>query len=192
MSIIEKYVPTDCKFLITTRVDNDDAVRKDFIQMVQNRFHGQDAEAIVFPLGYQLYEGNVYLDYSAGNHFISLIEKFQAGSFRTVFVRPHDRLYQIAPVRKIVCRPTWLEVVHGGNIANRPNNGLVVSSVAFRKKFEVGEIAFAVNDPSWLRLRQIIFFAFGMPIYFFNKIRNRLISTVSLVYLNNCSMDVRE
>lgn len=174
ISIIEKHVSSDCQFLITTRIDNDDAVCKDFIQTIQNQFHSQDAEAIVFPFGYQLYQGNLYADYSMGNHFISLIEKFQPGSFHTVFVRAHDRLYQVVRVRKIFCRPTWLEVVHGENIANRPNNGLVVSTRAFRRNFTIGETALADANSIWLRIRQAQFLAFGAPIYLFKKFMDRM------------------
>jgi len=174
ISIIEKYVSSDCQFLITTRVDNDDSVCKNFIQMIQNQFHAQDIEGIVFPLGYQLYQGNLYLDYSMGNHFVSLIEKLQPGSLRTVFVMPHDRLYQAGPVRKIFCRPTWLEVVHGGNISNRANNGLMVSTRSFRSNFTVAEIAVLDDNPQRLRIQQAKFLSFGAPIYLFKKLINRM------------------
>jgi hypothetical protein len=174
ISIIEKHVSSNPRFLITTRIDNDDGVCKDFIRIVQNQFRSQDAEAIVFPLGYQLYQSNLHLDYSMGNHFVSLIEKFQPGSLYTVFVKPHDRLYQVAPVRKVFCRPTWLEVVHGGNIANRPNNGLVVSPGAFRSNFSVGEAPFVDDNLLRLRIRQDKFLEFGAPIYFLKKLINRM------------------
>jgi len=174
ISIIKKHVPTDCQFLITTRLDNDDAVCNNFTQIVQNQFRAQDAEAIVFPIGYQLYQDNLYLDFSIGNHFISLIEKFRPDSLHTVFARPHDRLYEVGPVRKILCRPTWLEVVHGGNIANRSSKSLLVSTRAFRRHFAVGDAALANDNLPWLRLRQAEFLAFGAPIYFFKKLMNRL------------------
>ena len=174
MSIIERHVSSDCRFLITTRVDNDDAVAKNFIQKIQDCFRAQDVEGISFPIGLQLYQGRLYLDYSMGNHYISLIEKFRAGSFHTVFTRPHNELYQAVPVRQVFCRPTWLEVVHGGNIANHPKNGLLVSARALRNNFAVGEIQLVEDNSAHLRIRQATFLVFGAPNYLLNKLMNRM------------------
>lgn len=173
-SIIQKYVPSNCQFLITTRIDNDDAVSKYFIQKIQSCFRAKNAEGITFPLGLQLYKGRLYLDYSIGNHYISLIEKFRPGSFHTVFMKPHNQLYRAVPVRQVLCRPTWLEVVHGGNIANHARNGLVVSTRTFRNNFALGDIQLANDKLVLLRVRQARFLAFGAPKYLLTKLIDRM------------------
>lgn len=121
----------ECKFLITTRIDNDDdPVCKDYIQKMQSCFKEQELQGIVFPFGYQLLnEGSLYLEFSIGNHFLSLIERLETNYFKTVFSRHHSLLYEICPIQQVVCAPSWLEVVHGSNIANHHKSGIRVSTL---------------------------------------------------------------
>ena len=160
--------------LITTRIDNDDAVSRDYIQRVQGCFSGQDSQGIVFPMGYQLCDGCLYLEYSKGNHFSSLIESYRPDSFKTVFVEHHSHLYVASPVRQIWGRPTWLEVVHDGNLSNHARKGLVVSPEGFRRRFAADLIPLRPLDAKSLRWRQARFFTVGAPRYFLKKAIDRL------------------
>jgi len=168
------YIGTGCTHLITTRIDNDDAISMDYIEQVQDCFAEQEQEAVVFPFGYQLHNGRLYLEYSRGNHFISLIARLRAGTCPTVYVKPHNQMYEEVPVRQVWKRPNWVEVVHGANLANRLQNGLPLSTEGFRARFATDKMA--VSDVNHVRLRgaQLWFLCVGAPMYLCTKAFNRL------------------
>lgn len=124
--VILDNIDDHCKFLITSRLDNDDAIHKEYVQMVQDLFSGQRLEAINFLYGWQLYRDKLILCKLGSNPFISLIERFEESSFRTVFVRGHGMLSQICSVRNIANKdkPAWMQVIHYDNRVNRRIPGL--------------------------------------------------------------------
>jgi hypothetical protein len=107
-------------WLITTRIDNDDAIAPDFIERLHQEFHEQTFEFVNFSRGLQLTEGGaVYSWTDPTSPFISLIErKPEEGLSRTVHIDGHDRLRNHGPVRQVSAPPMWVQMVHGKNIAN--------------------------------------------------------------------------
>lgn len=123
--VVRQYIPNDCEYLITTWLDNDDAIHRDYVQMIQDNFDRQDGETLNFFFGYQLVDDKLYLDFELANHFISLIEKYDPESFNTCLCRPHKELYEVCnSAKKVFCQPAWLEVVHGSNYMNVPRRGI--------------------------------------------------------------------
>jgi hypothetical protein len=171
---IAEQVPAGSTHLITTRIDNDDAIARNFLDSVRECYRGQDSQGIVFPIGYQLYGGKLYLEYSRGNHFVSLVEKLAGGSFSTVFVQPHNQLYLAAPILQVWRKPMWLEVLHGGNLANRYTHGLTVSPEHFRRNFALDGVELQETSPLSLRMDQLKFLSLGAPRYLATKAYNRL------------------
>jgi len=171
---ISAQAPQSFTHLITTRIDNDDAISKDYIQRVQDCFSGQDSQGISFPIGYQFHDGYLYLEFSKGNHLTSLIESYRPDSIKTVFAKPHSLLYVVAPVRQIWGRPSWLEVIHGANLGNHAKHGLVVSPGGFQRRFASDLVPLRSLDSKSLRLRQAQFLTIGAPQYFVKKAINRL------------------
>ncbi|MEV4950961.1 glycosyltransferase [Paenarthrobacter nitroguajacolicus] len=105
--------------IITTRVDNDDAVADDFIETIQKCFHGQSRLFINLVNGAQYAGNRLYLRPYTKNPFSSLIETPADGLPATVFVEHHYRIDDYAPVQNVKTRhPMWLQVVHGGNVLN--------------------------------------------------------------------------
>ncbi len=105
--------------VITTRLDNDDAIGNDHIRLIQRHFKRQDREFLVFPFGLQLYRGHLYNCYWESNPFLSLIERVSAdGSFTTVLCVEHNRVRTAGRVRMIFSRAEWLQVIHGSNLLN--------------------------------------------------------------------------
>ena len=126
--VIGCHLNSNAKYLITTRMDNDDAIDKSFVQRIQDEFNFQKDEFINFPNGYVLSEDNKLFSKKAySNHFISRIsaieesiEEFkQAGNNLTVMVGDHRYLENEFSVRNIEAKPVWLEVNHGGNVSGR-------------------------------------------------------------------------
>jgi hypothetical protein len=136
--VVRKYIPESCEYLITTWLDNDDAIHKDYVQMIQDNFHRQDSETINFFFGYQLSEGKLYFDFELANHFISLIEKYNPDTFKTCLCRPHKELYEVCKsAKKIFCKPVWIEVVHGSNYMNVYRRGFRIPANNVLQDFSI-------------------------------------------------------
>jgi hypothetical protein len=106
-------------YLITTRLDNDDAISTDHLASVQRAFHKQDREFITFPLGLQSFHGHLYGVYWPSNPFLSLIEKVGDNAPpTTVLCVAHDRLGAKNKSRRVLTSSKWLQVLHGSNVAN--------------------------------------------------------------------------
>jgi hypothetical protein len=106
-------------YLVTTRLDNDDALSNDHLASVQRTFRRQDREFIIFPFGLQSFHGHLYNVYWPANPFLSLIEKVgDQGQLTTVFCVPHDRLGEANRSKRVLRSSKWLQVLHDSNHAN--------------------------------------------------------------------------
>ncbi|MDO9454970.1 glycosyltransferase [Nocardioides sp.] len=108
-------------YVITTRLDSDDAVAKNYLAAIQDEFDSQDFLYVNFARGLQVVRGGaVYqLDY-ASNPFVSLIEKRSEGDVPfTIFgFGQHNHVRRMGPLREVVADPMWIQVIHGSNIGN--------------------------------------------------------------------------
>jgi len=173
--VVRQYIPEDCEHLITTWLDNDDAIHKDYVQMIQDNFNEQEGETINFFFGYQLANGKLYFDFELANHFISLVEKYDPESFNTCLCRPHKELYEVCKsAKKVFCKPVWIEVVHGSNYMNVYRRGFRVPTGKILEQFSIQPKApeKRENFISFLveQLKISVFF----PYYFFRKIYIRI------------------
>lgn len=106
-------------YLITTRLDSDDALARDHLATVQRVFRGQEREFVEFPVGLQSYRGHLYNVFYRGNPFLSLIEKVDpSGVFSTVHCVEHTLVRRAGTVRSILRPPLWLQVLHSSNVGN--------------------------------------------------------------------------
>jgi hypothetical protein len=114
---ISDHIDDRAGHLITTRVDNDDALGVDYVQTVQNSFAAQDLEFINIVNGYIFFENKLYSTRHPSNTFISLIEK--ADDPKTVYCQRHGVLSSVGSVRQIETEPLWLQVLHERNALPR-------------------------------------------------------------------------
>jgi Putative rhamnosyl transferase len=105
------------QWLLTTRLDNDDGLHRDFIATLHAEAQ-EHKEFLNFPRGIILYSGKCYLYKHPSNAFLSLVEPVEG--FRTVSSIAHERASEVAPVRQLPKTPGFLQVVHGGNLSNKP------------------------------------------------------------------------
>lgn len=105
--------------VITTYLDNDDAISRTFISEVQSAAENvPDDTVISFERGYQYFcdiRMSTVVEYP-DNHFISLVES--SADLRTVYgygshISIGDRLAVMH-----IPKPGWVEVVHAGNVDN--------------------------------------------------------------------------
>lgn len=110
---------TESSYVLTTRVDNDDAVASDFIETIQSCFSAQEFTFLNLVTGAQYADGKAYLRPYTKNPFLTLVEKTGNQPLSTVFVEHHYRVDEKGPVRNIrTLHPMWLQVIHGGNVLN--------------------------------------------------------------------------
>jgi hypothetical protein len=103
--------------LITTRLDNDDAICRTFVDSIQRRFEEQDFEFLNFTNGYIWKDGKLHPARHFSNPFVSLVER--AENCSTVYCRNHLELDHVGPIRQIPDDAAWLQVVHGRNLSNQ-------------------------------------------------------------------------
>jgi hypothetical protein len=106
-------------YLITTRIDNDDAMAIGHLSRVQAAFKRQEREFLTFPFGLQLYRGHLYHIYCSNSPFLSLVEKVGPdNTFTTILCVPHLKVHKAGRVRRLWSAPQWLQVLHGNNVGN--------------------------------------------------------------------------
>ena len=110
---------SDKKFLITSRIDNDDCIHKDFINEIQKQFNEQDFLAIDTINGYTL---QVEPSFILGkkehifNPFISLIERND--NPKTVWHYVHNMWKKEPRLIHLTEKRLWLSIIHGKNKVN--------------------------------------------------------------------------
>jgi hypothetical protein len=103
--------------LVTTRFDNDDALRRDFVERLRKEVRPGTKEALSFTFGVIFGGGKTYLSRQESNAFISLSEPL--ANALTVIAAPHNEMSRFAPVREIGGAPAWMQVIHDSNVSNK-------------------------------------------------------------------------
>jgi hypothetical protein len=130
---------TSRPYLITTRIDSDDAVSRYFVEDVQSRFAEQESQYVNLMHGVQIDRSTqLFGAHFAENGFISYIEKrIPDEPPRTVFwCMAHEESSNFAPVLNVVGPPRWMQVIHGSNVANSVR-GLRARPEPFALDFDV-------------------------------------------------------
>jgi hypothetical protein len=105
---IRSLISNQTTHLITSRVDSDDMLHRDYISKVQTLFSGQEYQPINFDLGYFYHnsKGVVGITKFKCNSFITLIEKINtAKSFKTVWHKIHTAYCQDDKSLSIIEKP---------------------------------------------------------------------------------------
>ena len=118
-SAIASYRRPAAETLITSRLDNDDAISSDFISAVQREASTGFRGFLNFPDGFQWHEGRLYRLRHWSNSFASLIESAPEAEFETILGVEHMQIIEAPAVRQIVGPARWLQVVHERNLLNR-------------------------------------------------------------------------
>jgi hypothetical protein len=124
---IAESVDDNTKWIITTRLDNDDGLHRDFVSSL-HAASGEKEEFLNFPRGIIFYSGKCYLYQHLSNAFMSLVEPVT--NPHTVWCVAHEQAATIAPVRQLSDAPAFLQVVHDKNVSNKPRGTRVYASQA--------------------------------------------------------------
>jgi hypothetical protein len=122
LATLAAHVPTGASHLITTRLDNDDAVATTFLKSIQKSWHGEDDVFINFPIGYQWHDRRVYYSIQRANPFLSHVERLRRDEphlgIRSVTGFNHETAGSSGALRQVWGSPVWVQVLHGDNVAN--------------------------------------------------------------------------
>ena len=119
---VESVMEDTPEVLVTTRLDNDDGLARRYMEWVRERCDVQEATVFQFPVGYVWSDGKLYRDRQQSNPFLTLAEPLAGDSsrtFRTIYTGAHHDSHLLGRVVTVSDEPGWLQVVHGGNLANR-------------------------------------------------------------------------
>ncbi len=121
---LQKYISAHIgnnDFIITTRLDNDDLIHKDFVQTIQALAQPIDRLIIDLRSGYQtsikggFYESRLYKE-DPFNPFISVVEP--SSNFNTVMSSRHAEWAKAKDIIVNKTKPLWIELVHDENKSN--------------------------------------------------------------------------
>lgn len=105
------------EWVITSRLDNDDALAPDYVARLQSAFRRR-SEWLSIPLGTVTDGHRSAPRHQLRNPFISLAEP--ATELRTVWCANHNDRERVAPVQSIDGAPGWTIHVHERNLCNSP------------------------------------------------------------------------
>ncbi len=108
--------------LITSNLDNDDAVATNFVERVQDAAPRHGRSAIFLSRGLIRTNTNLYLRRDKENAFCSVISDWSSPS--TCWSDWHTLLTKKMPSVHLYDEPAWLQVVHGLNVSNRVRGNL--------------------------------------------------------------------
>jgi N-acetylglucosaminyl-diphospho-decaprenol L-rhamnosyltransferase len=103
--------------LLTTRLDNDDALHSDFVRMVQSAMRESQPSWLNFDHGLQLDFKGIHRSHHKSNAFLSRLEC--TPQIFTALLERHSDVIFSEEVEHIVNIRAWLQTVHGRNVANR-------------------------------------------------------------------------
>lgn len=118
--------------VVTTRLDNDDAIASDFFATIRDAARDAPHGTVLnFPNGLAARKGRVFSARDTSNPFTSLVERGQA-RVETIWSAQHASLGEKFALRQIETAPQWLQVVHNGNVTNRIKGSRVSPDIASR------------------------------------------------------------
>lgn len=129
---LQLFLKDKARWLITTRLDNDDAIAPWLIQQVQDNFTNQRFTFLDFPVGYRLKNGILHKHREACNPFLSLVEE---GS-KSVLSQTHGyKLGQNNDVLTISHLPSWIQVIHDRNKITDKTPGPVTEPTGWVRQY---------------------------------------------------------
>jgi hypothetical protein len=118
--------------LLTTNLDNDDALANDFVERLQRADLSGDATAIYLVDGLIKHGTRVFRRTDRRNAFCSVRERWDAPV--TCWADWHNLLGEHMAVLEVDGEPAWLQVIHDFNVSNRVR-GRRVAAERYRQGF---------------------------------------------------------
>lgn len=133
----KKLVDEGVSWVITTRLDNDDVLAKNTVEMIQTKTHFNDLCLLEVPCGYTLEIKKTSIVRKVErylNPFISLIEKVSIDTdVKGVYYQQHNKWKDVES-QIVSKKPQWIQIIHDRNVINKAA-GFEVSSYGLKERF---------------------------------------------------------
>ncbi|MEL6124767.1 MAG: glycosyltransferase [Pseudomonadota bacterium] len=128
---IRETISEPADWLLTTRLDNDDALALDYVGRLHSAIRqGELArQAYNFTTGYVMSETALYAHDHSHNAFFSWLEPWDEAMITAPSIQ-HMALPEMAPVVQLPGDPAWLQIVHGSNVSNKVRGRRVAPGTA--------------------------------------------------------------
>src|SRR5262245_57155245 len=139
-------VEPDTDLLITTRLDNDDALHRVALSTVHDYIKpfvhsGHAAWALHFPRGYRYDEGSnrLYSAYWLNSPFVTSFERLgeDKQSFWDLYNVPHTKVQMDLPFHNDESIPGWMQVIHGRAESTQPETLSGVALTSGNRRSEI-------------------------------------------------------
>jgi hypothetical protein len=144
--VVRPYLDAGPQTLITTRLDNDDGLARDYVAKVQRQALTGERLVLQFRAGYVWHNDRIYLDRQEHNAFTTLVEPLPQGNaseFNTIYKGSHSDIERLGRLVDVDDEPSWLQVIHGTNLENYVRGS--------RQRIECLQRHFAVEMPAAAR-----------------------------------------
>jgi len=162
---VKNCLDNEDEYLLTTNLDNDDALSVDAVSRIQRTFNILPVEgAIIFPWGVQYISsiGMMLKMFYPHNHFMSLVERVD-GDIKTIQYFVHTKVRRQMPVTDIEDGPGWLEIVHNSNVSNELR---ITSRIKYRLYFRKSSLSGFGLDISFSCAHNVLTALVRYPVYF--------------------------
>jgi hypothetical protein len=162
LSFLQTIIAPETRYLVTTNLDNDDALHKDFTKLVKaiiKKVNYSQPYFINFPFGYMLRSDSMLMREFLSSPFHTVIEPVNTQALTCLCV-PHHKLYSLSSsdvfVYQAVTAPVWLQLVHETNVQNRLDINAVQVSVDNKlDNFGISSIPSYYEQASKLRVSKL-------------------------------------
>jgi len=140
--LVRERLDKDTKYVITSRLDSDDIISKDYVARIQTLFNDQRRMFINFKHGIAKVVKGRTTEYRALQHprsaFLSLIENVN-DKFTTVYCGDHGQVTRKKNVKHIRGHYGWIQVLHGRNgcSATRGRRMIETELALMKKVFKI-------------------------------------------------------
>jgi hypothetical protein len=151
---IYKFLNKEITHIITSRLDNDDAIHKDYIDRIQLCFNNQDYYIVDIVYGY-VYCIEPFKELAIKrndcNPFISLIET--ANSLKTIYLKQHKEWCN-EKRKSIIYDKLWLQIIHSNNAINKMSKYPVkyINNYGLLKDFSIFEEDITINAKDYFNV----------------------------------------
>ncbi|MGA3171440.1 MAG: glycosyltransferase [Chthoniobacteraceae bacterium] len=120
---IDSVRATSHRWLLSSRLDNDDAIHERFIESLQTNLQPESFEYYNFPDGLIYANERLYSWEDRSNAFLSRLEPIEG--FKTAWELQHPDVIRLHRVKQLGLRNAWVQNVHGTNVSNKIRGRLV-------------------------------------------------------------------
>jgi hypothetical protein len=193
---LKREIKPETEYLVTTNLDNDDAIAENFIEIIQSNLKEEEVYLMNFLMGYMMSDRGLFMREYFSSPFHTLCEQVSDEPI-TCFDITHRFLFELqekgVSLYQIICEPTWLQIIHGSNVRNKIEaNAVPIFGLKNLTRFHIQALPFQVGrssiDPSnrtsaafaWLKKKKNKPLSLRIKLLFYT-----LFPQISIIY-NQC------